>query len=171
MIRHLVRSYSEQVGKGEPHAANALPTENEADVRKKRRRRLFANEGENMRLAVAVALAFLAVTGLTAAAESQAVIKHYDLKIPRQPLDTARALAWTQGRLVFDAAPLAEVVREFNRYNHAQLRVEDAELARRPISGVFQASDLETLIAFIRAGAHVQVREQNDEMLIAPEGG
>jgi transmembrane sensor len=84
-------------------------------------------------------------------------------------VDTARALAWTQGRLVFDSTPLAEVVREFNRYNHAQLRVEDADLARRPISGVFQASDLETLIAFIRAGAHVRVSEENDEeMLIAP---
>jgi transmembrane sensor len=84
-------------------------------------------------------------------------------------VDTARALAWTQGRLVFDSTPLAEVVREFNRYNHAQLRVEDADLARRPISGVFQASDLETLIAFIRAGAHVQVSEATEEeMLIAP---
>jgi len=86
-------------------------------------------------------------------------------------VDTARALAWTQGRLVFDSAPLAEVVREFNRYNHAQLRVEDPDLARRPISGVFQASDLETLIAFLHAGAHVRVSEENDEeRLIAPEG-
>lgn len=87
-------------------------------------------------------------------------------------VDTARALAWTQGRLVFDSAPLAEVVREFNRYNHAQLRVDDPELAQRPISGVFQASDLETLIAFIRAGAHVRVSGENDqEMLITREGG
>lgn len=42
-----------------------------------------------MRFAVAIAIACLAVTGLTGAAEAQAVIKHYDLKIPRQPLDTA----------------------------------------------------------------------------------
>jgi transmembrane sensor len=86
-------------------------------------------------------------------------------------VDTTRALAWTEGRLVFDSTPLAEVAREFNRYNHLQLRVEDPELARRPISGVFQASDLETLVAFIRTGARVSVRYEADErILISPAG-
>ena len=82
-------------------------------------------------------------------------------------VDTARALAWTEGRLVFDSAPLSEVVDEFNRYNHLQLRVEGPELARRPVSGTFEASDPETLIAFIRTGAHVTVtREGLQQVLI-----
>jgi transmembrane sensor len=81
-------------------------------------------------------------------------------------VDTARALAWTEGRLVFDSVPLAEVAREFNRYNHLQLRVEDPELADRPISGVFQASDLETLVAFIRTGARVTVRHDLGEQIV-----
>jgi transmembrane sensor len=81
-------------------------------------------------------------------------------------VDASRALAWTEGRLVFDSAPLAEVAREFNRYNHLQLRILDPELARRSISGVFQASDLETLVAFIRTGAHVTVRYDSGEQII-----
>lgn len=84
-------------------------------------------------------------------------------------VDTTRALAWAEGRLVFDSAPLSEAAREFNRYNHVQLEIEDAELARRPISGVFQASDLETFIAFVRAGARVSVAPRGrDRIVISP---
>jgi transmembrane sensor len=87
-----------------------------------------------------------------------------------QQVDTARALAWSEGRLVFDATPLSEVVSEFNRYNHVKLQVADRELGRRPVSGVFQASDPQTLIAFIRAGARVHVTSTTDgsRILIVP---
>jgi transmembrane sensor len=84
-------------------------------------------------------------------------------------IDSARALAWTEGRLVFDSAPLGEVVDEFNRYNHVRLRVEDSQLASRPVSGVFNASDPETLLAFIREGAPVSIHRENArDILIVP---
>jgi transmembrane sensor len=103
-------------------------------------------------------------------AGKQLTVRHSGSAETVRDVDPARALAWTQGRLVFDSAPLAEVAREFNRYNHVQLHVEDPELARRPISGVFQASDLETLIAFIRAGARVRVSDETHEQIfIAPD--
>jgi transmembrane sensor len=92
---------------------------------------------------------------------------------PVKQVDAARALAWAQGRLVFDSTPLADVIEEFNRYNHVELRVSDAELARRPVSGVFQASDPETLVAFVQAGAQVQVTRRGGREIridpVAPE--
>jgi ferric-dicitrate binding protein FerR (iron transport regulator) len=65
-----------------------------------------------------------------------------------------------EGYLVFDSTPLSDVVAEFNHYNNVQLRLGDTELSRRPISGTFLVSDLETLIAFIEAGAHVSVTRE-----------
>jgi transmembrane sensor len=86
-----------------------------------------------------------------------------------QSVDSMRALAWSQGRLVFDSAPLGEVIQEFNRYNRVQLRLEGEELAHRTISGVFKANDPQTLIDFIGAGAHVVVKHQdNEDIVIAP---
>jgi transmembrane sensor len=85
---------------------------------------------------------------------------------PVREVDTARALAWSEGRLVFDGVPLREVAEEFNRYNHIQLRIEGDDLAQRPVRGVFQASDPETLIAFIGAGAHVSVTHQDRENIV-----
>lgn len=88
---------------------------------------------------------------------------------PVRAVNPNRVLAWSEGRLVFDAVPLGEVVNEFNRYNRQQFQIEDAELALRPVSGVFQANDPETLIAFIRAGAPVVVRHADGEkILIVP---
>src|SRR6185312_10903640 len=77
---------------------------------------------------------------------------------PVHKVDSSRALAWSEGRLVFDSTPLGEVAAEFNRYNRVQLRIASPALASRTISGVFQASDPQTLIDFIGAGAHVIVR-------------
>lgn len=84
---------------------------------------------------------------------------------PVRQVDSARALAWAQGRLVYDSTPLSEVVTEFNLYNNVELRVDDPQLARRPVSGVFQASDPESLIAFIQAGADVVVAREGDRRI------
>lgn len=101
-------------------------------------------------------------------AGQQVTVQNSGSAEPVRKVDTARALAWTEGRLVFDSAPLSEVVDEFNRYNLVQLRVDDRGLSLRPISGVFEASDPETLIAFIRAGAHAKVTRDSQQILIAP---
>lgn len=72
-------------------------------------------------------------------------------------VDSARVLAWADGRLVFESTPIAEVVRQFNRYNRIQLHVDDEQLARRPISGVFNAAQPESFIAFVQSTTAVHV--------------
>jgi transmembrane sensor len=56
----------------------------------------------------------------------------------------SNALAWREGILSFDKAPLAEVVAEFNRYNRTQLVLTDVAVARIPIGGSFQASSVDS---------------------------
>jgi transmembrane sensor len=85
-------------------------------------------------------------------------------------VDSARALAWAEGRLNFENTPIREVVEQFNRYNSIQLQVEDAELARRPISGVFNAANPEGFIAFIQATTSVKVEREGDgDIVIASD--
>jgi transmembrane sensor len=62
---------------------------------------------------------------------------------------TLRALAWQERRLEFDGEPLAEVVREFNRYNRHQLLIDDGALAARRFSGTFRADGYETLVRLL----------------------
>jgi transmembrane sensor len=73
--------------------------------------------------------------------------------------DVARAIAWTQRQLVFDAATLSEVAEEFNRYNQRQLVLRDPELYEFHISGVFASTDPGALLAFLRERAGVHVEE------------
>src|SRR6266853_725122 len=86
---------------------------------------------------------------------------------PVRTVDSGRALAWAEGRLIFENAPVERAVAQFNRYNRIQLAVNDATLARRPISGVFSAADPESFVAFIQSVATVRVtRSQKDDITI-----
>ena len=72
-------------------------------------------------------------------------------------VDSGRALAWAEGRLIFENSSVAEAVRQFNRYNRIQILVNDDDLAHRSISGVFSAADPESFAAFLQSVAHVRV--------------
>ena len=80
---------------------------------------------------------------------------------PVRKVDSDRKLAWAKGRLDFDNQTVATAVQEFNRYNRVQLHVADEALAKRPVSGVFDASDPESFIAFIQTMAPVRVARSN----------
>lgn len=64
--------------------------------------------------------------------------------------EIARSLAWHEGRLVFEAAPLREIVAEFNRYNRRPIVIEDPELAVRSFGGTFEANDTRTFLELLR---------------------
>ena len=72
-------------------------------------------------------------------------------------VDTRKATAWTERRLVFDGDTLETVARELNRYNRQQLTISDPALAQRTISGVFNANDPQTLFAFLEAVGDMRV--------------
>jgi transmembrane sensor len=65
--------------------------------------------------------------------------------------DMTRKLAWTQGRLSFDRATLAEAVSEFNRYNRKQLVIDDSAIAGLHIGGAFDATDLDSFVAALQS--------------------
>jgi transmembrane sensor len=80
------------------------------------------------------------------------------------------AIGWAAGRLAFENETVAEIARRFNLYNRTQIQVLDAGLAGRRISGMFQASDPESFVAFVQAvaGAQVVQRDSNHIALGSP---
>ena len=60
------------------------------------------------------------------------------------------ATAWTEGLLVFEAAPLDEVVQEFNRHNARPLVLEGDGLISVKITGTFPADGSERITRFLQ---------------------
>lgn len=74
-------------------------------------------------------------------------------------------VAWTERRLVFRDEPLAGVIAEFNRYRVQSLAVDDAQLATLKISGVFDSSDPDSLIEYLKSFETVRVARPHDGSL------
>jgi transmembrane sensor len=84
---------------------------------------------------------------------------------PIREIDSQRALAWAEGRLIFQNDELSKAVAEFNHYNRVQLAVTDPGLAAKPVSGVFNAADPEAFIAFLQSVTAVEVNRDGDESI------
>jgi transmembrane sensor len=97
--------------------------------------------------------------GEQAVASSQPPIRAYRANV-------FAATAWTEGKLMFDSAPLRDVVAEFNRIGSRQLTIEDGSLLDLHVSGVFPATDSAQLVSFLRERFGVTVTETDNEVRI-----
>lgn len=86
--------------------------------------------------------------------------------IPK-PADVDAAIAWTHRQIVFQAAPLRDVVEEFNRYNPRQLELSDETLQSVRVSGVFSSTEPASFLRFLREQLHLEVTEDTDNIRIA----
>ena len=75
------------------------------------------------------------------------------------PVDLNQTLGWLQHKIVFDHRPLGEVAAEFNRYASIPVEVEDATLRALMVSGMFDADDTESFVAFLRTLPNVRVEK------------
>ena len=68
------------------------------------------------------------------------------------PGEIARVLSWQHRMLDFTAAPMAEVVAEFNRRNGVQLVIVDSELAAIRISATFRSDNIDGFVSLVEMG-------------------
>lgn len=78
------------------------------------------------------------------------------------PADVSGATAWREGRVVFKNAPLAEVVRDMNRYLATPLRLADDKVGRLRVSASFPLDRPEALIDALPAIAPVRLAPRPD---------
>jgi len=98
----------------------------------------------------------------------QAIIAKHRPPVRVAVVDTVRATAWTERRLFFEGATLADVATEFARYNDRIIRINGDVLAAKRISGVFNATDQPTFIDFLRTHTDVHVREDARGWVLEP---
>ena len=101
---------------------------------------------------------------MLSAGEQLTVLPHTVTKPTRA--DTAAATAWVQKRLIFEETPLNEVAEEFNRYNRRPLAIDDAELQKLKISGVYSSTDPASLISFLRSQNSINVIETENQVRV-----
>jgi transmembrane sensor len=79
--------------------------------------------------------------------------------IPLGPTTVNRreATAWLDRKIIFEHRPLGDVTEEFNRYNAISFTIDDTALRNMPISGAFDANDIESFAAYLESldGVHV----------------
>jgi transmembrane sensor len=98
------------------------------------------------------------------AGEQLTVLPHTVTKPMRA--DTVAATAWVQKRLIFEETPLSEVAEEFNRYNRRPLAIDDLELQKLKISGIYSSTDPASLINFLRNQNSVRVIETENQVRV-----
>jgi transmembrane sensor len=80
--------------------------------------------------------------------------------------DVDRKLSWVEGRLWFERQRLADVVAEFNRYNHRQLVIVDTSIADLKIGGGFEATDIDSFTAALERTLPVRVDRTNPDTVL-----
>jgi transmembrane sensor len=80
-----------------------------------------------------------------------------------------KALAWRDGMLSFDQAPLTDVVSEFNRYNQTRLVVTDAQAGKIPIGGSFQASNVDSFTRLLRDAYGLKIERDDETVRISSQ--
>jgi transmembrane sensor len=79
-------------------------------------------------------------------------------------VDPGKALAWLDGRLVFDNMPLREAALEMNRYSAKKLVIADPALRRRSIVGVFRAGDVDGFARAMRIARFARPVDRGDRI-------
>lgn len=78
-----------------------------------------------------------------------------------------RTVGWQSRWLEFDSAPLPQVIAQFNRYNHVQMRIADHSLEALPIVASFHANNVDGFVRLLRMTAGVQATRHGDVITLA----
>ncbi|HEY0287116.1 MAG TPA: FecR family protein [Pseudomonas sp.] len=81
---------------------------------------------------------------------------------PASAVNTSAITAWRSGKLVFNDAPLAEVVQEVSRYRDKPLRVANDKTANLRLTSVFKSDDTDALLRALPSILPVAVRTLSD---------
>jgi transmembrane sensor len=99
------------------------------------------------------------VDPLILAANDRVLVTPAGVGAPQRGVNVAASVAWTQRQLMFEHRPLSEVAEEFNRYNKDQIEIDSAELKRQEVTGVFDAKDPASFVAFLSSVPGVEIRD------------
>jgi transmembrane sensor len=111
----------------------------------------------------------LPTQGLSVAAGEQVQVNDDSRAAKPVIVNVQQAVAWVQRQIAFDQRPLGEVAAEFNRYGSVPIVVQNDNLRDLRISGVFNAYDTDSFLAFISRLDGVEIDRTAARILIRGE--
>jgi transmembrane sensor len=85
----------------------------------------------------------------------------------KTPQQLADELAWRRGMLVFRKTRLADVVREFNRYNTTKLVIADPSIADVKITADLKTDDYEDFLNLAQTVLNLRTDREGNDILIS----
>jgi transmembrane sensor len=154
----------------------AVGTEFEVRLRADRHVDVLVNEGRvevepdvSPALAAAAAHAAAAIPVVTvravSAGEQLSTATTDYAVIPVSAEQLSSELAWRDGAVVFDSAPLSEAITEIQRYTDARIIVSDPTIATLPVGGRFKTDDLQGFLDGLEAALPVKIRRVSDGLV------
>jgi transmembrane sensor len=81
--------------------------------------------------------------------------------------DVVKTVAWRERRLIFDDAPIEDVIYEFNRYNQSpRLTLEGIPPGSRHYNGIFDAADPDSLAELLSREPDLVIERRDEQIII-----
>jgi transmembrane sensor len=85
----------------------------------------------------------------------------------RRGVDVQRYLGWTEGRLVFESAPLPVVVEELERWYDVEIRLASRDLKARVLTATFRDKPINDVLALIAASLDIGVSRSGQGFVLS----
>lgn len=85
--------------------------------------------------------------------------------VPVSAEQVSSELAWRDGAVVFDSAPLSQAIAEIQRYTDARIIVSDPTIGTLPVGGRFKTDDLQGFLDGLEAALPVRIRRAADGLV------
>ena len=103
---------------------------------------------------------------LSVGAGEQIQVVDHSPPVRASAVNVRQAVAWVQRQVAFTERPLGEVAAEFNRYGAVPIIVQSERLRELPISGIFNAYDTDSFVAFIGRLDGVEIDRTPQRILV-----
>jgi len=114
------------------------------------------------------ALPVVTVRAVSAGQYLSTATAHYAVT-PVSPEQVSSELAWRNGAVVFDSAPLSEAIAEIQRYTDARIIISDPGISTLPVGGRFKTDDLQGFLDGLEAALPITIQRLPDgTVTIAP---
>lgn len=152
----------------------AIGTEFEVRLRPDRHVEILVNEGRvevaparplpQSHTVGATAESVVAVRAVSAGEQLSTATTNYAV-IPISAEQLSSDLAWRDGAVVFDSAPLSDAITEIQRYTDARIVISDPTIGTLPVGGRFKTDDLQGFLDGLEAALPVKIRRTADGLV------
>src|SRR5581483_111556 len=119
---------------------------------------------QNASAGSATPLSVVTVRALSAGQQLSTATTDY-VVTPVSPEQLSSELAWRDGAVVFDSAPLSEAITEIQRYTDARIVISDPRISTLPVGGRFKTDDLQGFLDGLEAALPITIRRTPDGLV------